>query len=663
MLKKWGNASIRFKLTVLLLALSLFPLLSSTISLANYLTAEIHNETRDKERSLAASNVGYMDYWVTKRVQLVQNLIEKSPQLKTGKLDAIKPLLRSFGEIDSEIEYYSYVDANGFSNPPDGKASQITDRDYYKQARETKKPAVSDMIVSRQTGKNVIILIVPILNEKNEFIGAISAVLNSDILTGLTSNIKFGKSGFGFLVTSYGTVVTFPEAGAIGKKVEEAFTAEQAAAFRSDILVNESGMVTFAASNGENVAAYDTVPSTGWKIITVAPTAEVYEGIAKSKLISWIFIAVFVVINTLLALLISKANTKPIVLLSKLLERIGTGDLTTRIPVKSKDEIGQLSQNMNTMLTSIGGMVQQSHATAEHVAASSEELNAIAEQSVETSNHVAGAIQQVVNGSEAQATAAEQTSKAMEEMAVGVQRIAESSSNVSELSFASAQEAREGNQLVTSAIRQMKSIQDSVGQTASDLAALNDLSQKIGNIVEVIADISNQTQLLSLNASIEAARAGEHGRGFAVVANEVKKLAEQAKHSADDIASLVKEVQGSTRMAVNSMNQGIADVGQGSTLITDAGTLFQNIYSSVQSISEQIQEISASSEQMSAGTEEVSASMAELVIISQGSLQNAQEILAASQQQLASMEEISSSSKSLSTMSQELNEELLKFKV
>ncbi|MDO3677382.1 methyl-accepting chemotaxis protein [Paenibacillus ehimensis] len=663
MLKKWVNASIRIKLTVLLLMLSLFPLLCSTIFLANYLTAEIREETHDKQKSLAASNVGYMDYWVRKRIELVQGIIEKNPLLKTGKLDAIKPLLRSFGEIDSEVEYYSYVDANGFSYSPDGGVSQITDRDYFKQARETKKPAISDMIVSRKSGKNVIILNVPILNDKGEFIGAISAVLNSEILSGLTSNIKFGETGFGFLVTSHGTVVTFPDAASIGKKVEEAFTAEQAAAFRSDILVNENGILTVAASGGENIAAYDTVPSTGWKVVTSAPTAEVYEGITNSRLISWILIVVFVVINTLLALFISRANTKPIVLLSQLLERIGTGDLTTRLPVKSKDEIGQLSHNMNTMLTSIGGMIQQAHATAEHVAASSEELNAIADQSVETSNHVAGAIQQVVNGSEAQATAAEQTSKAMEEMAVGVQRIAESSSNVSELSFASAQEAREGNQLVTSAIRQMKSIQDSVGQTASDLAALNELSQKIGNIVEVIADISNQTQLLSLNASIEAARAGEHGRGFAVVANEVKKLAEQAKQSADDIASLVKEVQGSTRAAVTSMNQGVADVGQGSKLITEAGALFQNIYASVRSISEQIQEISAASEQMSAGTEEVSASMTELVTISQASLQNAQEILAASQQQLASMEEISSSSKSLSSMSQELNEELLKFKV
>ncbi|WP_010493110.1 methyl-accepting chemotaxis protein [Paenibacillus elgii] len=663
MFKKWVNASIRFKLTVLLLALSLFPLLSSTIFLSNYLTAEIQNETRDKQRSLAASNVGYMEYWIRNRTELVQVMIAKNPALKSGNVEAIRSLLKAFGENDTEVEYYAYVDANGFSNTPDGKVSQITDREYFKQAKETKKPAISDMIVNRQTGKNAIILIVPLLNDRNEFIGAISTVLNSEILSRLTSNIKFGKTGFGFLVTSYGTVVTFPDAAAIGKKVEEAFTPEQAATFRSDILVNENGMLNVIASDGENIAAYDTVSTTGWKIVTTAPTAEVYEGIAKSKLISWILIAVFVVVNTLLALFISRANTKPIVLLSKLLERIGTGDFTTRLPVKSKDEIGQLSHNMNTMLTSIGGMVQQAHATAEHVAASSEELNAIADQSVETSNHVAEAIQQVVNGSEAQATGAEQTSKAMEEMAVGVQRIAESSSNVSELSFASAQEAREGNQLVTSAIHQMKSIQDSVGQTASDLAALNELSQKIGNIVQVIADISNQTQLLSLNASIEAARAGEHGRGFAVVANEVKKLAEQAKQSADDIASLVKEVQGSTRAAVTSMNQGVADVGQGSKLITEAGALFQNIYASVQSISEQIQEISAASEQMSAGTEEVSASMTELVTISQASLQNAQEILAASQQQLASMEEISSSSKSLSSMSQELNEELLKFKV
>jgi len=342
---------------------------------------------------------------------------------------------------------------------------------------------------------------------------------------------------------------------------------------------------------------------------------------------------------------------------------LASGDLTVRVKQESRDELSKVGVSFNEMADSFSRMIRLNSDLSNHLAASSEELQAISMESAKTGGHLAESVQQIAESAETQTRTAEDIARAMEEMAVGVARIAESSSTVSEASVEAEQQAIQGKDAVTEATAQMGQISHSIEGLSSVIDTLNGHSKQINSIVQLIVDIADQTNMLSLNASIEAARAGEHGRGFAVVAQEVKKLADQTKESSVNIQKLVVAIQKSAVQAVEAMHASSQDVERGMQVIRGVDELFGQILKSVENVAEKTQEISAASEQMSAGTEEVKASMDESVGISRGVSGSAQNIAAITEEQLASMQEVASSAESLGSVVEELQEEISKFKL
>ena len=155
----------------------------------------------------------------------------------------------------------------------------------------------------------------------------------------------------------------------------------------------------------------------------------------------------------------------------------------------------------------------------------------------------------------------------------------------------------EGNQAIQAAVLQMNAIHDSIRELSGVVEGLGNHSQAIGQIIEVITGIANQTNLLALNAAIEAARAGEHGRGFAVVADEVRKLAEQSSRSAEQISQLINTIQSDTKHAMNSMEAGTREVQQGILVVHEAGETFGQIQMSIGTVSDQVHDVSAAAQE------------------------------------------------------------------
>lgn len=220
-------------------------------------------------------------------------------------------------------------------------------------------------------------------------------------------------------------------------------------------------------------------------------------------------------------------------------------------------------------------------------------------------------LQEVSSEINSQLRQMEMSTRVIEEMAVGINKIAETSSAVSETSIDTAKQANLGNETIKKTMAQMNSINTSVLDSAAGIKNLDNRSKEIGQIVGLITNIANQTNLLALNAAIEAARAGEHGRGFAIVAGEVRKLAEQSANSANQISTLVQAIQKDTAQSVENMNKVTLAVESGINVVREAGDAFQRILKSAESVADQIQDISAVSEEISAGAEEASANMVE----------------------------------------------------
>lgn len=365
-----------------------------------------------------------------------------------------------------------------------------------------------------------------------------------------------------------------------------------------------------------------------------------------------------------IALVISRMISRPIVQMAHVAEQIAQGDLTSEdIRVKNKDEIAVLAASFNQMKENLRTLIGQVNHSADLLAGASEELTASAEQTSSASEIITTTIQEVVASAENQASSITESVQSVNEMSSGMQQIASSSQMTANLSTQASERAQQGHQAIQKAVTQMDNIDVTMKQLAQVVDSMEEHSSEIGQIVEVITGIAEQTNLLALNAAIEAARAGEQGRGFAVVADEVRKLAEQSSLSAGKITQLISNIQKQTQEAVQAMDVGTQEVSEGIEVVHTAGQLFEEIKQDVDDVASQIHDISAVSEQISASAVQVVHSVELISRESNAVAEQSQDVSSASEEQLAAMEEISANAASLARMAEELQKAIGKFKV
>ena len=361
---------------------------------------------------------------------------------------------------------------------------------------------------------------------------------------------------------------------------------------------------------------------------------------------------------------LSKKISDQIVAMANNAEEIAKGNLkVSTLNNKSKDELGQLGRAFETMTGNLILLVENVSSSSKQVAASSQQLSAGAEQSAQASYQVAAAITEVSLGAEKQLSAVNETSASVEQMSAGIQHMMENAKVVVKSSEETAFSASEGSQAIEKTIQQMINIEKTVTGSAEVVMNLGERSKEIGQIVDTISGIADQTNLLALNAAIEAARAGEQGRGFAVVADEVRKLAEQSQEASKQIALLISSIQQDTQKAVISINEGTHQVKLGTEVAESAGKAFSEITTLVNQVSYQIEEISEEIKQMALGSESIVSSVTDIYETSREITAQTQTVSAATEEQSASVEEIASSSQVLAKMAEELQETLNKFTI
>jgi len=394
-----------------------------------------------------------------------------------------------------------------------------------------------------------------------------------------------------------------------------------------------------------------------------ATKIELEEKFKASEIFIFSTIAAAIIICSILGFMVTRGITLPLKEVTNLMAEARKGNLTVTGSYSSKDELGKLTTDFNDMISGIRENLLLVSSHAIDLSASSDQIAASSEQMTLATNQIALEIQEVAAGAEAQLNTTEESARAIAEASTGMQRIAENSAYVSDLSGKVASSAQEGNEIIQSIVTQMKQIMKEVARSTEVAGKLTARSDEISQILVMITTIAEQTNLLALNAAIESARAGEHGKGFAVVANEVRKLAEQSKGSAEKISQLIHHIQDDTKIVVDSLESGKKEVISGSELSNQASHTFQTIFEMIDKVNEQIQDVTASVQQISAGSQQLAASIQEVSSISEKTSLNSQGVVASSEEQLASMEEISSSAQMLSKMAHELSEITSRFKL
>ena len=295
------------------------------------------------------------------------------------------------------------------------------------------------------------------------------------------------------------------------------------------------------------------------------------------------------------AVIITRQITRPLRETLEVVERIASGDLSHNLRVTRRDELGVLQQGIARMGTTLRELIGGIRDGVTQIASAAEELSAVTEQTSA--------------GVNSQKVETDQVATAMHEMTATVQEVARNAEQASQAAAAADGEARDGEKVVDQAIDQIERLAVEVGRSTEAMAVLQQESDKIGSVMDVIKAVAEQTNLLALNAAIEAARAGEAGRGFAVVADEVRGLAQRTQKSTEEIHTLVAALQSGTQHVANVMNSSRTLTDSSVTLTRQAGTSLQGITRTVSNIQSMNQQIAAAAEQQSAVAEEISRSI------------------------------------------------------
>ncbi|TJZ72964.1 methyl-accepting chemotaxis protein [Chitiniphilus eburneus] len=471
--------------------------------------------------------------------------------------------------------------------------------DFYFLTKQRQQETVIDPYLYEIQGKQVLVttLSVPVMEQ-----GRVVAVVGSDVpldtLQRLLAESKPEDAAFMEILTDQGMVVAGPDATRFGNKIDEA---NYAPGFMQ-ALATGKGM-EFKRNDMLYMYQPITIPRTGktWMLGMAMPESVILEGAiaARNQAILVGVVATLAILAVMAAAL--TAVTRPLGRLADAMEEVsaGEGDLTRRLEVLGKDEIGRTSTAFNRFLGALQDMFREVRQRADEIAASSGTLRDGAAR--------------VQDGTQQQAEAATATAASVEQVTVSVQHIANSASDFRENALQAGRSTEAGQQVVLGVAQEIAVVNESMQQLDATMVSLQQRSQQVDHIVQVIRGIADQTNLLALNAAIEAARAGELGRGFAVVADEVRKLAEHTGSATVEIDGIMKEIQrevGSANEGVghahDRIEQSVTRSREASAALEEIRDQAKNMVAGVSTIAEATQQQAAASTDIARNIEQIS---------------------------------------------------------
>lgn len=578
--------------------------------------------------------------------------IEGAQESVAGLRKEMKELFKGLGDqylgifvTDASGKLYTGERANG----SEYKGSDVSQRGYFQEAKRTGKPVVGDMVKSKSTGKLIVVFCAPVFSDKGKFLGIFGMPFNASALTELVNRVKLGETGYALMINQSGVVIAHPNQDFL-----LTFNLAQEKGMKSvvsDMLAGKSAATPYVMKDVHKFAGYAPVAIKGWSVMLTQNRDELLASAIAIRNSTILVIAIALLSAGFVIYFASRRITGPINEAVRSLKDIaeGEGDLTKRLPVNTKDEVGEMAIWFNTFIEKLQGIIHQITENSSGVGSSSKKLSEISQDLLTNSSDTSQRATNVATSSEEMSANLNSVAAAMEESATNANMVAtaaeEMSSTISEI----AENAEKARGVSLDAVNQAHA-------ASKDMAELGGAADKIGKVTETITEISEQTNLLALNATIEAARAGEAGKGFAVVANEIKELAKQTADATLDIKNLIEDVQRTTK----STGDGILRI---SDVISGVNETVGSIATAVEEQTATTSEIAQNIAQASQGIQEVNENVSQSSAVASGITQDITEVSVAAQNISNNSKDVEDNAADLLRSYTQLNEIVGRFKV
>ncbi len=484
-------------------------------------------------------------------------------------------------------------------------------RPWYKDAVAAGGLTLTEPYVDAATQELIITAATPVKAAGNT-LGVVGGDLSLKTLVQIINSLDFSGMGYAFLVSGDGKILVHPDKEQVMKTLSEVYpqnTPKIGSGFSEAELHGNTRILSFSPVKG--------LSGLDWYIGISVDKDKAYAMLTKLRTSAIVAALIAVVAIVLLLGMLIRVLMQPLTDMGRAMQDIaqGEGDLTKRLKVTSNDEFGTLAISFNRF-------VERIHESIREVAGTARQLHDVAQLVVNASNSS-------MANSDEQSNRTNSVAAAINELGAAAQEIARNAADASHHASDANHQAEDGKQVVEQTIRAMNELSEKISASCANIEALNSRTVNIGQILEVIKGISEQTNLLALNAAIEAARAGEAGRGFAVVADEVRNLAHRAQESAQQIQKMIEELQIGAQEAVSTMTESQRYSLESVEIANRAGERLSSVTGRIAEIDGMNQSVATATEEQTAVVDSLNMDITEINTLNQEGVENLQATLRA----------------------------------